>query len=280
MKTYTSHGPGGRCISPIMEPESMTEEQYEASQPNIMTNEPTETPADIVREIIQAPHEFTDPERLVLSDRLIEAMRNQDQIDAELDSVKQEFKARIEKARLETNVIRRKLGDGFEMRPTPSIVRFNEPCPGRKSYLREDTGELIRDETMSAADFSRPLFKDQNGKDATEPAEGIVDRDEEGNIIPDGANVSSPGAEDAGSTPLGEAIDRAAAATDQPPIRWDPEEPLEQAGWTVGGLVAKFRFCARKAKWTHVATSMFSDELLLIGDVERIKETIRPHLAK
>ena len=32
VKHYISHGPGGRCISPVTEPESMTEEQYEENQ--------------------------------------------------------------------------------------------------------------------------------------------------------------------------------------------------------------------------------------------------------
>jgi hypothetical protein len=110
------------------------------------------------------------------------------------------------------------------------------------------------------------------------PDLSLAGNDEDGDIPVD-ANLSSPGAEDAGTTPIAEALDQAATETEQPLIRWDDDEPLDQSGWTVGGLIAKFRYCAKRSKWTHAAVSLMADQLVAIADVEKIKETIRPHIA-
>jgi hypothetical protein len=111
------------------------------------------------------------------------------------------------------------------------------------------------------------------------PDLSLAGNDEEANEIEQDANLSSPGAEDAGTTPIAEALDQAATNTEQPLIRWDDDEPLDQSGWTVGGLIAKFRYCAKRSKWTHAAVSLMADQLVAIADVEKIKETIRPHIA-
>lgn len=239
----------------------------------------TETPIpDIVRETIQAQHKFSDPEKLKLNERLIQSMDAQDQIDREFDSVKQEFKSRIEKAQLETDVLRGKLRDGFEMRATRAIVSFNTPEHGRKTFVREDTGEIIRDEAMSHADFNRPLFRNGDGKDATEPepADTILAQHEadfenthEGEGTKDDLEVDPTAAK----TNLGEALDSAAIKTDQPQILLGG---FGLDDWNQKGLTKAFVVAATAAGWSKPAISAMRAQILALDNVAAIKDLLRP----
>lgn len=228
---------------------------------------------EIVRDTIQAPYRFNDDEKLALSDRLVEALRNRDQIDRELESCKEEFKARTKKAELEVDNLRGKLGNGFEMRPTLAIVNFNTPTQGRKQFVNEETGEIIRDEPMSVADLERPLFRTVNGGDATAPE---PEDEPDTATIPDGANVTSPGAEAAGTVNLGDKLGEATAKTTvaQLPIG------LEEPGWTASGLRSEVRTKAKLAKWPETSIRLLLDVIDgCSGDLTKIKESIRPHVA-
>lgn len=124
-----------------------------------------------ITETIQAPHIFSDVEKLRLAQHLADSLRNEEQIEQQFASVKSEFKGRSEKASLETGDFAQKVRDGFEMRPCVAIVTFNWPEKGRKTYSREDTGAFVREEAMTYGDQQRPLPLDdaasnQNGTKA------------------------------------------------------------------------------------------------------------------
>lgn len=232
-----------------------------------MPDQQTTSIPEVVRETISAPYTFTEAEQLELGNRLVQSLVAQDQIQRELDSVKQEFKARTEKAALETNVIRRKLGDGYEMRPTLARVIFNSPSQGRKQFVRDDNGELIREEAMTLADLERPLFKDWDKEVAAVFGEDVS--------IPDGANVTSRAAEAAGTVNLGDKLGEAAASSEAPKLSIMLDEP----GWTAGGLRTEVRVKAKKAKWAETQIQLLLDVIDGCGgDLEKVKDSIRPHV--
>lgn len=102
----------------------------------------------------------------------------------------------------------------------------------------------------------------------------LPETDEEGHGIASDANLSSPGAEDAGTTPLGDVLDQTAATQEQPLLNIN----LNEQGWNVGGLRTEFRVKAGKAKWIKPAISLIIDLLdKCEGNVERAKDILRPH---
>lgn len=241
--------------------------------------EETPKPAEIVRETVSARHDFSDAEKLKLSDNLVQSMNVQAQIDDEFSSVKAEFKCRIEKAKLETDSLAQRLRDGFEMRPTLAQIQFNTPTPGSKTYVRDDNPEIIiREEAMTYTDEHRPLFPDANGQDSTGKTPAPIPpaptfEDEEGNEF-DPSKAQTPGGEDAGTTSVGDVLDSAVVKTDQPLVSF-PD--LDEPNWQAGGLIKAFEIVIKKAKWSKVAISMFLAQLRDCGeDVEAIKRLIRP----
>lgn len=241
--------------------------------------EDTQKPAEIVRETVSARHDFSDAEKLKLSEQLVQSMNVQTQIDDEFSSVKAEFKCRIEKSKLETDSLAQRLRDGFEMRPTIARILFNVPTKGRKTFVRDDDETvIIREEPMTYTDEHRPLFPDANGQDSTGKAPAPIPNpptfeDEEGNKF-DPLKAQTPGGEDAGTTSLGTALDSAAVNTEQPLVSFPA---LDEPNWQAGGLIKAFEIAIKKAKWAKTAVSMFLDQLKACGDdVEAIKRLIRP----
>jgi hypothetical protein len=49
-----------------------------------------------------------------------------------------------------------------ESRPVVCAVMFHKPCQGTKRIVRKDTGEIVRDEPMSAYEHQNNLFEDKD----------------------------------------------------------------------------------------------------------------------
>lgn len=100
--------------------------------------------------------------------------------------------------------------------------------------------------------------------------------DGDGNELPSNLGQSSPGADDAGTTSLGDALDAAAAATGAPRIQMALDEP----GWVANGLLSKFKCEAKLAKWSKAQISLMVGLIKKCGDdAESIKTLLRPHVA-
>ena len=127
-----------------------------------------ETKPDTVIEKTQARYHFTVEEIGALGKRLSSARRDMSRIEGELDSIKQDYKGKFATVELEQDSLCRKLDDGYEMREASAVVTFNDPAKGRKTYRHEESGEYIREEPMTHADWNLPLFRTPEGKDATE----------------------------------------------------------------------------------------------------------------
>lgn len=99
--------------------------------------------------------------------------------------------------------------------------------------------------------------------------------DQFGDEVPEGVNVSSPGAEEAGTTSVGDVLDAAASVNEAPKVDIDLDEP----GWTPGGLLTKFRVQAKAAGWKKPQTSVIVDLIKSAGtDLDAIKAILRNHV--
>lgn len=236
---------------------------------------------------IQAQHKFTTEERENLTAILIRTMDDLEHLDAQLSSVKKDFNSRIERVELERDEAHRKLKDGFEMRETKAIVHFHTPARGRKTFINADTFEFIRDEPMSADDYHRPLPLDIpppkvvefQPKDATpEPLE------EEG--IPCGGcgflvcacltgeespTACTPGGEDAGTTPLGEALDQASVFAECPVFA------LDCSKYDDAKLIKAFKGGMGRAGWPETCISLAMEQLKACDSRSQMEQFIRTH---
>lgn len=245
----------------------------------------TETLApDTVRETIQAQHKFSIDETLKLKDDLLAAIANENQIEAELASCKAEFKSRTEKATLEKDSILRRLTDGFDMRPTRAIIVFNQPEHGRKTFIREDNGDIIRDEPMSHADWQLPMFRNPDGKDALESTDAapagapgeIVDAEFDNTVDGEGTKEDLGRIEDvpgAGQTNIGDALNGAAVKTEQPQLVIGG---FGLDDWTGKGLLTAFVTGATNAGWSKASISAMRGQIKAMDNVDAIKELLKP----
>jgi hypothetical protein len=149
---------------------------------------------------------------------------------------------------------------------------------------------------MTFADQERPLFKNADGKDATEPLDaGQVNLDP----VPETADDRKANKDTAGeflntvdgdgtrddlervadttpaATPLGDALTAAAAATDLPQL---VIADFDAKDWTSGGLIKAMRAAAKTSGWPEAAINTMRDVLFRADGVEAAKDSLRPHV--
>lgn len=113
-------------------------------------------PEKPILETVQAQHPFSAEEQQQLAKSLVARMQELCTTENELDSIKQDYKAKLTRIETDRDNIAQKIRDGFEMRPCEAIVLFDTPSKGRKTYVDKD-GPVIREECMSGPDFQRSL---------------------------------------------------------------------------------------------------------------------------
>jgi hypothetical protein len=298
-----------------------------------------------VIETIQAQHLFTGEEQQTLAKSLVARMQEYSQSEAELDSIKQDYKAKLTRIETDRDTIAQKIRDGFEMRPCDAIVLFNTPSNGRKSYFQKGAvdpetkaptcGAFVREECMSGPDFQRSLPLEEQlpaqpephesfdsaaapAQSATVPPGGFAlvteGVSQQGDFawstaIDEWQEVAEPGTpfdsyqalcrpdaqpptfseetlqqrgQDAGSTPLGEALKAAAAGKDLPlvPVKLSSDFTADKAR-------AQFRKAAKKNKWTEAAIDLLDDECMKAtdpedepGSIKRVLEILNAHTAQ
>lgn len=246
-------------------------------------------PPNTVREKTQASYKFTIEELAALGTRLSHTRRDMTRVESELDSIKQDYKVKLSTIELEQDSLCRKLDDGFEMRDAAAIVTFNVPRAGRKVYCHEDTGEFIKEEAMTHADFQLPMFRNGDGQDATAPTDAELEVKDYPHVQPgEGAEFLSTDGEgtkedlgrivdvpNAGETPLAAALNSAAVNTEQPRI---VIEDFDGAKWTVAKLMKAFRTGAKEAGWPEAAISALKAGIFKCETVPAAKELLRPHV--
>jgi hypothetical protein len=101
-------------------------------------------------------------------------------LEAELASIKGEYKTKITAAENDRNLAMNKQRDGFEMIEVQAVTRFNHPKKGRKTIYLADLekpnkiGEPIREEDMGDSDRQMVMRLEEEreavkGKDAALP---------------------------------------------------------------------------------------------------------------
>lgn len=136
---------------------------------------------------IDARHTFTDAEMSQLGIHASRSHRDFERTEEEFKSAKKDWQGKLDRIALDRDGVLRKLGDGFEMRPTLATVSFNDPSPGRKTYrcvasrfdgdtLILQIPAIIREEAMDATDFQRDLPLEEAPK--IPPGESMSDQEE------------------------------------------------------------------------------------------------------
>lgn len=97
-------------------------------------------------------HEFDQDEKIENAKQLAEALSESDRIDADLERVKADFKARTSTVEAKIGALRDKVTSGYEMRETKCEWRFDNPKRGKKTLYRLDTKEAVETVDMSEAD--------------------------------------------------------------------------------------------------------------------------------
>lgn len=115
---------------------------------------------------ILTQHDFTDAEIRQIAVKMAGVASEYTRTEAQFASVKADFKSKLERLELDRDDLTDKIRNGFEMRATLAYVFYNDPAPGRKTFVRVmtydngETGisaEVIRVEAMEATDFQRDL---------------------------------------------------------------------------------------------------------------------------
>ena len=106
---------------------------------------------------MQLRHTFTDKETLELARKLAEGNRDLDQAEEEKKSVTSQLKAKCDAIGARVTETAGKINCGFEYRNTQVTVKYHTPAPGTKRLTRNDTGEVIGEEPMTAAECQDEL---------------------------------------------------------------------------------------------------------------------------
>jgi hypothetical protein len=97
-------------------------------------------------------HTFSQEELAALGPEAGEARRQLSVVEAEFDSLKKDYKVRIETRESRLDQMLMKLRDGFEMRETLCFWAYDTPVTGTKSLHRADTMEVVETAKMDEAD--------------------------------------------------------------------------------------------------------------------------------
>jgi hypothetical protein len=121
----------------------------------------------------QCRYNYTRDERLEKGQCLADEYGALELVNADLERVKKDFKARIETHEAKIQDLAEKVRSGYELRETLCVYTYDEPKPGRKTLRRFDTQEVIAEEDMTGADTQHVMETiEEQVKEAG--ADGIV----------------------------------------------------------------------------------------------------------
>ncbi len=83
-------------------------------------------------------------------------------IDNERKAVASEFKAKMDAKLSEIEVIGNHINNGYEHRYIDCTINYNDPNSGMKSTYRNDTGELVKKESMTAEEMQLQIVFEKN----------------------------------------------------------------------------------------------------------------------
>lgn len=117
--------------------------------------------------------------------------------EEEEKQVKADYKARKERIDANMRHHNRMVCNGYEYRQVECSVLMNTPRAGTKTIVRNDTGENVRTENMSAADTQSVLDFYDDAADLEEDSPGAADEIVHGEIVDDYSQLAALPAPDA-----------------------------------------------------------------------------------
>lgn len=114
-----------------------------------------QVPPPVIKRSVK--HTFTEPERSALSTELINALAMKSTTEADFDSVKASYKAKVSEAESRVESIAAALRCGFEMRPKDCNVIFRTK-DRKKDIICIETKEIVATEDMTADDLQMDLL--------------------------------------------------------------------------------------------------------------------------
>jgi hypothetical protein len=88
-------------------------------------------------------------------------------LEEEKKAVVADYKAKIEAKSATINVLGNHINNGYEFRMIECTIRFNDPTTGMKSTYRNDSGELVRKDSMSSEEMQLDLNFQNKGVQGT-----------------------------------------------------------------------------------------------------------------
>ena len=114
---------------------------------------------------VMARYDFTGPELIELGREAGRERSNHARLESEFNSIKSDYKGKMEACEARMDNCFAKSTAGFEMREVEAVVIFGDPKPGQKALYKADReapgwkGDFIRSEEMTKADFQLELIR-------------------------------------------------------------------------------------------------------------------------
>lgn len=109
---------------------------------------------------LSLPHKFTDPELRQLGDDQAADQRDLRAAEESAKMTADEWKAKISAIKARITSTSNKVLSRFEHRDIQCIVTFDSPTPGKKTCVRQDTGEEVWIRDMEEHEKQEELFEE------------------------------------------------------------------------------------------------------------------------
>jgi hypothetical protein len=103
--------------------------------------------------------QFTKDELLAIGKELGESNNGLADLEDEKARVVSDFEAKIKAAEAHISMATNKLTSGYEYRDVPVTINMHTPQTGKKTTWRDDTGEIVSVEDMTADELQPELLE-------------------------------------------------------------------------------------------------------------------------
>jgi len=103
-------------------------------------------------------YEFTEAETREMSHDLARSIQESKSVEDALQSVKADFKSKLEALSATINQLSTLINNGYEHRLIDCVVEFNVPKDGMKRVIRLDTSEAVDERPMEPEEMQEPLL--------------------------------------------------------------------------------------------------------------------------
>lgn len=110
-------------------------------------------------------YKFNDPELLAIGKELVEHNAELTALELDKKRVMGDFTARITAKESHVSIAANKIQSGYEWRDLPCTIHFHSPKAGKKTTLRDDTGELVATEDMTPEELQQDLPMSEQGEE-------------------------------------------------------------------------------------------------------------------